>query len=43
MQVSTEGIEVVADAWRTHHRFSEGQSVDLSWEQTAAIEVDRNR
>lgn len=35
-----EDIEVVADAWRTHHRFSEGQSVDLSWEQTAAIEVD---
>lgn len=35
----TDGIEVAADAWRTTHRFKEGQHIDLSWKNSAAVEV----
>ncbi|MBI1386097.1 MAG: ATP-binding cassette domain-containing protein [Rhizobiales bacterium] len=40
--VDTEGagnLEVVSDAWRTPHRFAAGQSVNLSWKETAAVRV----
>ena len=35
----TKDIEVHADAWRAPCKFAEGQTVDLSWSDTAAVEV----
>jgi putative spermidine/putrescine transport system ATP-binding protein len=35
----TDGIEVTADAWRTPHKFKQGQRIDLSWKNSAAVEV----
>jgi putative spermidine/putrescine transport system ATP-binding protein len=35
----TDGIEVAADAWRLPHKFKEGQRIDLSWKNSAAVEV----
>jgi len=36
----TDGIEVTADAWRTRYRFEEGQIVDLTWKDAAAVRVE---
>ena len=36
----TGDIEVHLDAWRTPHRFEEGQPVVLSWTEGAAVEVE---
>jgi len=33
-------LEVAADSWRSPARFSEGQSVDLSWTAEAAVAVE---
>ena len=33
-------VEVAADAWRTPHRFAEGDMVDLSWAEGAAVPVE---
>jgi len=41
--VHTEGagnLEVHADAWRMTHRFKEGDGVDLTWSDTAAVPVE---
>ncbi|WP_373506262.1 ABC transporter ATP-binding protein [Aestuariivirga sp.] len=35
-----DDIEVHLDAWRTQHRFEEGQPVGLSWTEGAAVEVE---
>lgn len=35
----TDCIEVATDAWRTPHKFKEGQRIDLCWKNSAAVEV----
>lgn len=43
LTVAVEGmkdIEVHSDAWRLQHRFTEGDSVDLSWSENAAVAVE---
>ena len=35
-----DALEVTADAWRIPYRFEEGQIVDLTWKDTAAVRVE---
>jgi ABC-type Fe3+/spermidine/putrescine transport system ATPase subunit len=35
-------VEVDIDSWRVREKFSEGQAVDLHWEDSAAVKLERD-